>query len=66
MLLFLLAMGTFFDGAEDAWDIDEIVLAVSAAIDGDLIDDTGDNIGCVVTDGDLIGCIGCIGNCSCC
>jgi hypothetical protein len=39
ILLLLLAMATLFGGADEAWDIDEIVLAVSAAIDGLLIDE---------------------------
>jgi hypothetical protein len=67
MLLLLLAMATFFGGADDAWDIDDIVLAVSAAIDGDLIEDAvGDVMDCVVTDGDFNGRIGCMGNCTGC
>jgi len=62
MLLFLLAMGILFGGADDAWDIDDIVLAVSAATDGDLIEETvGEVIDCAATDGDLSDRIGCIG-----
>ena len=49
-------------GADEAWDIDEMVLAVSAVIEGDLIDDTGDAIECDVTDGDFTGRIGWIGS----
>jgi hypothetical protein len=70
ILLLLLAMATLFGGgagADDACDTDDIVLAVSAAIDGDLIDETvGDVMDCVVIDGDFNGRIGCIGNCTGC
>jgi hypothetical protein len=66
ILLLLLAIGIFFCGCVDAWDIDDIVLAVSAAIDGDRNDDTGEAIDCVAMDGDLRGRIGCIGSCTCC
>jgi len=68
MLLLLLAMATLFGGgADDACDIEEIVLALSVAIDGDLIEDTvGDVIDCVATDGDFKGRMGCIGNCTGC
>jgi hypothetical protein len=58
MLLLLLEMGIFFGGAEDAWDIDDIVLAVSAAMDGDRNDDIGDVIDCVAMEDDSKGCIG--------
>jgi hypothetical protein len=64
MLLLLLEMGIFFGGADDAWDIDDMVLAVSAAMDGDRIDDTGDVIDCVAFEGDFKGCIGYIGSCT--
>jgi hypothetical protein len=54
ILLLLLAMAILFGGADEALEMDDIVLAVSAAIDGDLIDDTdGEITDCVVTDGDL-------------
>ena len=39
MLLPRLAMGTLFGGTDDPYDIDDIVLAVSAAMEGDLIED---------------------------
>lgn len=42
-----------------------MVLAVSAASDDDLIEDTGEIIDCVVTEGDFMGCIGCIGCAGC-
>jgi hypothetical protein len=63
MLLPLLAMGTLLGGGtDDACDIDDIVLAVSAAMEGDLIDDTvGEVMDCDAIDGVLIGCTGCIG-----
>lgn len=62
MLLFLLAMGILFGGAEDAWDTDDMVLAVSAATDGDLIEEmVGEVMDCVVTYGDLSDRTGCIG-----
>lgn len=45
ILLFRLAIRILFGGtADEECDIDDIVLAVSAAIEGDLIDDTGDVI----------------------
>jgi len=66
MLLLLREMGTFFGGADDAWETVDMVLAVSAAIDGDRIDDTGDVTDCGAMVGDLNGCEGCIGNCTCC
>lgn len=63
ILLVRLAMGILFGGAEDAWEMDEIVLAVSAAIDGDLIDDIdGDVTDCVGIEGDFIGLIACSGS----
>jgi hypothetical protein len=43
-----------------------MVLAVSAAMDGDRNDDTGDAIDCVAIVGDLMACPGCIGICTCC
>jgi hypothetical protein len=58
MLLLLLEIGIFFGGAEDAWDIEDIVLAVSATMDGDRNDDIGDVIDCVAMEGDFKGCIG--------
>jgi hypothetical protein len=65
ILLLLLAMATFFGGADDAWDIDDIVLAVSAAIDGDFIGNMlGDVTYCVCIDGDFCSRMGCIGNCT--
>jgi hypothetical protein len=66
MLLLLLEIGILFGGADEACDIDDIVLAVSAVNDGDLMDETGDTIDRVVMDGDFNGCIGCIGICACC
>ena len=42
-------------GAEDTWDIDEMVLAVSAAMDGDRNEDPGDAIDCVAIEGDFKG-----------
>jgi hypothetical protein len=68
ILLLRREIGIFLGGgADDACDIDDMVLAVSAAIDGDRIDDTGDASDCVAIDGDFHGCcVGCIGNCTCC
>jgi hypothetical protein len=67
ILLLLLAIATLFGGADDAWDSDDIVLAVSVAIDGLLIDDMlGDVTDCVCIEGDLRGRMGCIGNCTGC
>jgi hypothetical protein len=66
MLLLLLEIGIFFGGADDVCDIDDIVLAVSAAMDGDRNDDTGDVIDCDTIVGDFKGCIGCIGSCTGC
>lgn len=40
ILLVRLAMGILLGGADDAYEMDEIVLAVSAAIEGDRIDET--------------------------
>ena len=40
MLLPLLAMGTLFGGMDELCDMDEMVLAVSAAMEGDLMEDT--------------------------
>lgn len=55
ILLALLAIGTFLGGADEACEIEEMVLAVSAAIEGLRMDDTGETIDCVVTEGDLAG-----------
>lgn len=54
MLLLLLAMGILFGGAEEAWDMEDMVLAVSAVIEGERMDDPGDVIDWVVIDGDFI------------
>jgi hypothetical protein len=59
MLLLRREIGIFLGFADDACDIDDKVLAVSAAIDGDRIDDTGDASDCVAIDGDFHGC--CVG-----
>lgn len=40
MLLPLLAMGTLLGGMDEPYDIDDMVLAVSAAMEGDLMEDT--------------------------
>lgn len=53
IVLLLLAIGTFFGGGVDACDSDDMVLAVSATMDGDLNDETGDAIESVAIDGDL-------------
>ena len=66
ILLLLREMAIFLGGADEVWDIVEMVLAVSAAIDGDRRGDMGDVIDCVEIDGDFKGLIGCIGNCTCC
>lgn len=44
MLLLLLDIGILLGGADEAYDIDDIVLAVSAINDGDLMEETGDAI----------------------
>jgi hypothetical protein len=62
ILLLLLEIGIFLGGGVDAYDIDDNVLAVSAVIDGDRNDDTGDAMDCVAIDGDFKGDIGCIGS----
>lgn len=62
MLLLLLAMAILFGGADDAWDIDDMVLAESAVMDDDLMEEAvGDVMDCVVVDGVLTGRIGCMG-----
>ena len=56
MLLLLLEMATLFGGADEAHDLDDIVLAVSAAIDGDLMEDVvGDMTDCGAVEGDWSG-----------
>lgn len=66
MLLFLREIGIFLGGADEVCDIVEMVLAVSAAMDGDRKGDIGDVIDCASTDGDFKDLMGCMGNCTCC
>ena len=63
MLLLLLAMGTLFVFVrmEDACDMEDMVLAVSA-IDSDLIDDTGETSECGGMVGGLIWGAECTGS----
>jgi len=57
--LFLLAMGILFGGTEDAWDVADMVLAVSVAVEGDVTrDGEGDVMERDVTGGDLRGRMG--------
>lgn len=59
MLLLLLEMATLFGGADEAYDLDDIVLAVSAAIDNDLMEDVvGDMTDCDAVEGDWSGPVG--------
>jgi hypothetical protein len=62
ILLLLLEIGIFLGLADDACEIVDMVLAVSASIDGDGIDDSGEAIDSVTMDGDFNGRIGCIGS----
>jgi hypothetical protein len=66
ILLLLREMGIFLGGADEVRDIVEMVLTVSAAMEGDRNGDTGHVIDCAATAGDFKGLMGCIGSCTCC
>lgn len=70
MLLLLLAMATLFGGADEAWDINNIVLAEPAVMDDDLMEEAaGEAMDGVVVDGVLTGGTSCMGiwtGCICC